>query len=157
MGLKRFLWRYGTNGLGATIDEIKMIVEKKSIIEASKEMNRELIEDDMPIVSDIYKSGHNDGYGEGYFKGKGDGYEAAESEYEKKLLRQADYFLNQKNDFLKCRKEYEKLLDDYEREIVSLQGINARTEKENALLKELIEKKRFNKAGYWIIDFMTGR
>lgn len=101
MGLKRFLWRYGTNGLGATIDEIKMIVEKKSIIEASKEMNRELIEEDMPIVSDIYKSGYSDGYGGGYFKGKGDGYEAAESEYEKKLLRQADYFLNQKNDFLR--------------------------------------------------------
>lgn len=95
----------------------------------------------MPIVSDIYKSGHNDGYGEGYFKGKGDGYEAAESEYEKKLIRQADYFLNQKKDFFKCREEYEKLLDDYEREIVALREKNDRTEKENAFLKELIEKK----------------
>lgn len=64
---------------------------------------------------------HGAGYRDGYTEGEKAGYEVASNEYEKKLLQQADDFLNQQRDFVKEKSAYEELLDAYEKEIDYLQ------------------------------------
>ena len=57
----------------------------------------------------------------GRLDGMKDGYTAASGEYERKLRKQAEEFLNQKKDFIKERDEYEKLLSEYEKYIDELE------------------------------------
>lgn len=54
-------------------------------------------------------------------EGRKDGYVEASREYERKLRKQADEFLNQIKDIERERDEYEKLLDDYEKYIEELE------------------------------------
>lgn len=75
-------------------------------------------------------------------EGKEQGYAEASDEYEKKLLEQADLFLQQKKDFVKERDEYEALLDDYDKIIQKLQRKNEKSQQEIALLNELLLKER---------------
>ena len=58
----------------------------------------------------------------GELKGKKEGYTQASSEYEKKLLKQAEEFLNQKNNLSGNIQEKEKLLDEYEKYISELES-----------------------------------
>ena len=60
----------------------------------------------------------------------------------KKLLEQADLFLNQKKLFKQQRDEYEKLLDEYEAEIERLEQKQKHTEAENTYLNQLLRKER---------------
>lgn len=50
-----------------------------------------------------------------------DGYAEASGEYERKLRRQAEEFINQKKDVERERDEYEKLINDYEAYIAELE------------------------------------
>ena len=58
----------------------------------------------------------------GRLDGMKDGYIEASGEYERKLRKQADDFLNQKKDYIKERDEYEKLLSEYEEYIKDLES-----------------------------------
>jgi hypothetical protein len=75
-------------------------------------------------------------------EGKKEGYEQASDEYEKKLLEQADLFLDQMRDVKLEREAYEKLLTEYEEEIQKLSEKADRTEKENQYLQELLLRER---------------
>lgn len=57
----------------------------------------------------------------GRLEGMKDGYTEASGEYERKLKKQADEFLNQMKDVEKEREEYEKLLNEYEQYIKELE------------------------------------
>lgn len=57
----------------------------------------------------------------GRFEAMKEGYSQASGEYERKLRRQAEEFLNQKKTFQKERDEYEKLLSEYEAYIEELE------------------------------------
>lgn len=57
----------------------------------------------------------------GRYEGMKDGYTEASGEYERKLRKQADEFLNQIKDVKRERDEYEKLLDEYEKYIEELE------------------------------------
>lgn len=132
MGLGRFLWR--TTGLGRTIDTIKNIVDQESIVDGVKKTIYEDICEDNPITSHIYNKGK--------YEGKKEGYVEASDEYEEKLLSQADRFLQQKQLFEFQQIEYEKLLDDFEKEIDFLQTKLNRTNEENQYLQQLLHKER---------------
>jgi len=136
MGLKRFLWR--RTAIGNTIDTIKNIRDEGSIIDGVKQTVKEDFCEDMPITSQVYQSGQYDG--------KITGYEEASSEYEKKLLKQADEFLNQENIYRSQLKGYNQLLDEYDKEIKRLNEKATRSERENAYLQELLSKERKLKA-----------
>lgn len=56
------------------------------------------------------------------------GYNEASGEYERKLKKQADEFLNQLKDVKKEREEYKKLLNEYEQYIMTLEAQNAAME-----------------------------
>lgn len=58
----------------------------------------------------------------GRLEGMKDGYTEASGEYERKLRKQAEEFINQKKDYMKERDEYEKLLSEYERYIKELEN-----------------------------------
>ena len=58
-----------------------------------------------------------------------DGYTEASGEYERKLRKQAEEFLNQKKDAKREKDEYEKLLDDYVAYIKELEEKCAALEK----------------------------
>ena len=64
----------------------------------------------------------------GRLEGMKDGYSEASGEYERKLRKQAEEFLNQKKDIEKDYKEYEKLLDAYEKRIKELEAKCAESE-----------------------------
>lgn len=57
----------------------------------------------------------------GRYDGMKDGYAEASGEYERKLKKQAEEFINQRKDFEKERNEYEKLLSEYEAYIQELE------------------------------------
>lgn len=57
----------------------------------------------------------------GRYEGMKDGYAEASGEYERKLKKQAEEFLNQIKDIERERAEYEKLLNDYENYIAELE------------------------------------
>ena len=56
-----------------------------------------------------------------YKKGERDGYIRCSHEYEEKLRRQADLFLQTANKWKKEKAEYDALLDEYERTIEELE------------------------------------
>ncbi|HBG11064.1 MAG TPA: hypothetical protein DDX68_02530 [Clostridium sp.] len=132
MGFKRWLWR--SNVIGRTIDTLKNIVEEENLIEGVKRTVKEDFCEDNPLTSIIYRSGHLDGKKEGYYE--------ASYEYEKKLLKQADRFLQQTRIYENERAAYETLLDEYEKEITMLTEKVNRTEEENAYLQELLLRDR---------------
>ena len=65
----------------------------------------------------------------GRFDGMKDGYIEASKEYENKLRRQAEEFLNQTRDYQRERDEYEKLIEDYEEYIRQLEREHAASSK----------------------------
>ena len=83
-----------------------------------------------PIANAVYKIGQNDG--------KKEGYTEASNEYEKKLLKQANEFINQQNIYEEQKEEYESLLDEYEKIIEELTNKTDRTEEENKDLQQLV-------------------
>ena len=95
---------------------------------------KENFTEDNPIGKAIYDSGKHDG--------KKEGYQQASDEYEKKLLKQADEFIEQKKIYESERDAYENLLDEYEKAIEELENKVNRTETENALLQELLSRER---------------
>lgn len=64
----------------------------------------------------------------GRYEGMKDGYAEASGEYERKLRKQADEFINQMRDVQKERNEYEKLLSEYETYIKELEAKSAAVE-----------------------------
>lgn len=60
-------------------------------------------------------------YREGYSDGQVNGYQRCSREYEIKLRRQAELFLEEKNKWKVARQEYEALLDEYEVTIEDLE------------------------------------
>ena len=80
--------------------------------------------------------------GDYVLEGKIQGYEDASDVYEKKLIEQADRFLQQKKVFLKEREEYEALLDAYDKKIQKLQEKSEKSQQEITLLNELLIKER---------------
>lgn len=60
-------------------------------------------------------------YREGYSDGQVNGYQRCSREYEIKLRRQAELFLEEKNKWKAVRQEYEALLDEYEATIKDLE------------------------------------
>lgn len=69
----------------------------------------------------VAKVAHSKGYNSGYSDGSTSGYNRASKVYEEKFRKQADKFLSDKNKWFEERREYEKLLDDYECEIQRLE------------------------------------
>ena len=131
MGIGRFLRR--TNSIVRIIDTTKNIIEEGSIKNGLKRTVREDLED-TPIVSNIYNMGK--------YEGKKQGYVDASKEYEKKLLSQAEHFINQKELLINEVSNYEKLLDEYEVEIEKLEGKLNKTESENQYLSKLLNNER---------------
>ncbi|MFE9080920.1 hypothetical protein [Bacillus mobilis] len=92
MGFKRFMKKnlipfYNTRDM---IDK----VQTYGFVDGIKEKMREDFLEDTPISSHIYNAGKHEG--------KKDGYKKASIEYEKKLLAQANAFLNQMPSSTKC-------------------------------------------------------
>ena len=125
MGLMRFVWR--STFLGRTIDTVKNVVDERSVIDGVKRTVKEDVCEDNPIGRAIYNTGSYDG--------KKVGYSQASSEYEKKLLEQADLFLKQQRD-------YQVERDAYEAEIELLEGKVNKSESENEYLQELLLRER---------------
>lgn len=69
----------------------------------------------------VAKTAHSSGYNNGYSDGYKSGYNRASKVYEEKLKKQADEFLSNRNKWFEEKREYEKLLDAYEREIQGLE------------------------------------
>lgn len=80
-----------------------------------------------------------------FFEGKKKGYSEASAVYEKKLLDQADAFLQEKNQFKRTDEAKEKLIDELMSEIERLDAKTQLTEQENAYLKELLLKQHLIK------------
>lgn len=72
-------------------------------------------------VKNFYARWIND-KNKGRLEGMKDGYTEASGEYERKLRKQAEEFLNQMKDVEKEHEEYEKLLNDYEEYIRELEA-----------------------------------
>ena len=132
MGIMRGIWR--STLMGRTIDTVKNMVDEGSIVEGYKRTIKENFTEDNPIGKAIYDSGKHDG--------KKEGYQQASDEYEKKLLKQADEFIEQKKIYESERDAYENLLDEYEKAIEELENKVNRTETENAFLQELLSRER---------------
>lgn len=76
------------------------------------------------------------------YEGKKMGYEEASDEYTIKFLAQAKFFRRQLEEVEMMQQEYEQLLDNYESEIETLIANVNRTEDENEMLHELLNKER---------------
>lgn len=132
MGLKRFVRR--TVPTLNAIDTVKNMVDEGSPIKGLKKTIKENVCEDNPLTSLIYKAGKTDG--------KKEGYAEASDEYEKKLLEQADYFIQQQKVYAKEQEAYDQLMDEYEAAIEELNGKLERTEQENQLLQALLIRER---------------
>ena len=132
MGFKRFLTRNLIPGK-AQWDLIKNIKENGLVNGYKKQFHENLFEDDL-LISPIYKHGKTDGKKEGYIQ--------ASSEYEHKLIEQAELFISQKKNFEKERDEYEQLLDDYDNLIDELENKLERSDNENKFLQILLINER---------------
>lgn len=95
----------------------------------------------LPLSAGIGKSLKNL-YDEGKDEGRHDGYVEASYEYEKKLLKQAEEFLNQKEIIASKRREYDLLLDEYETYINELEKKVEITEQQKDYLNQLLMIKR---------------
>lgn len=119
------------------IDKLRIYFKDNSYKEISviwyaeplKELLEKIIEIDR-LADTSYtnqsKSGHTSGIfsrrnRKSYFEGQISGYNRCSREYEAKLRRQADLFLNTTNKWKQERFEYEQLLDEYEKTIEELE------------------------------------
>ena len=133
MGLERFVKHMLIPG-SITVDMVKNMADEGSIIEGYKKTMRQELTEDNPITSQIYQYGKSDG--------KTVGYAEASDVYEKKLIDQADMFLEQKKIYEDERDKYVELLDEYEQEIESLENKVNKTEAEKEYLSELLLRER---------------
>lgn len=81
-------------------------------------------------------------YDEGKDEGRRDGYVEASYEYEKKLLKQAEEFLKQKEIAKSKRKQYDNLINEYENYIDELENKVQITEEEKEYLNRLLITER---------------
>lgn len=109
-------------------------VQTYGFVDGIKEKMREDFLEDTPISSDIYNAGKHEG--------KKDGYKKASREYEKKLLAQANAFLNQKEIFESQKQEYEQLLHEYENYIEEMDAKEHLTNEEQDNLLQIISMER---------------
>ena len=132
MGFGRFLKKKFIPGydLLNTVEH----VANEGLVDGLKSKVKEDYCEDMPGTSHLYKSGKYDG--------KKEGIEEASSIYEKKLLKQAEEFLEQQKDAQKELTAYRKLLDEYEKEIEKLENKANKTKEENAYLQKLLLTER---------------
>ena len=133
MGIKRWLVNT-TIPCARSVNTIKNIVEERSVVEGVKKSIKQEFCEDNPVTTPIYNVGKYDGKIEGYVE--------ASDEYEKKLLEQADLFLQQKKDYEKEREEYELLLDAYDKKICELQNASEDTQDRTHILQQLLLKER---------------
>ncbi len=131
MGLKRWLYRKVLGGW--TSDAIQNVFEERNLKQGILRTVKEDIAEDNPVTSAIYKMGKYDG--------TIDGYNDASKEYEIKLLKQADEFLNKEKDYLIERDNYESLLDECAAEIERLTNLAEKSEEDKAILGNLITKE----------------
>lgn len=136
MGVKRFLGKTLIRTICPIYDyvDISKKVYQHGIKDGFKMKIREELLEDNPISSQIYKVGKYDGKQEGYVE--------ASYEYEKKLLKQAEEFLNQKELAASKRREYQLLLDEYETYINKLEKKVEITEQEKDYLNQLLMAER---------------
>lgn len=132
MGLKRWV-KHVVFPHTLLTDMGKNILDEGIVDGYKKTLKQEYCEDN-PVTAPIYKAGKVDG--------KVEGYAEASDVYEKKLLEQADLFLQQKKDFEKEREEYEALLDAYDKKINELQNNAEKNQTEKDLLQQLLLKER---------------
>jgi len=109
-------------------------VQTYGFVDGIKEKMREDFLEDTPISSHIYNAGKHEG--------KKDGYKKASREYEKKLLAQANAFLNQKEIFESQKQEYEQLLHEYENYIEEMNAKEHLTNEEQDNLLQIISMER---------------
>ena len=93
-------------------------------------------------LMDVVRPLYNSAYKDGEFEGKKQGYEMASSEYEEKLLRQADRFLEEKKVLKNELESFLELLDEYDSTINELNKKIDRTETENEYLHQLLMRER---------------
>lgn len=110
MGLKRFLWK--STGVGWVAEVYKNSKEKHSILKGVGQTIKEDVMEDTPSPISIgYHLGHKDGE----ISGEKTGYTKAGFEYEKKLIEQANFFINQKKLLEKERENVLMLLEEYDK------------------------------------------
>ncbi len=136
MGIGRFLARTLIPGY-SVVKTIKSIAEN-GLVDGILIEGVEYFCEDNPVTSIPYKIGNDDGK----IEGKKEGYVQASNEYEKKLLKQAENFLKQKDTLVNSIEEREKLLDEYESYIKKQESqISELTEEQLQLLKEISNMK----------------
>lgn len=133
MGLKRYLKHLVIPGT-YVVDMTKNIIDEGGIVDGIKKTIKDEYTEDNPLTSAIYNSGKYDG--------KKEGYTEASAEYEKKLLKQADIFLQQTKIYEEERDAYEELLNEYEAEIEKISEKVNRTEAENEYVQQLLLRER---------------
>ena len=132
MGIKRLLKRTLSPSVMIR-DTLSHIRRTGSVSSGLNSIVRETVCEDHPIGKAIFEAGKHEG--------KKVGYSQASSEYEKKLLEQADSFIKQKKVYESELDRYEKLLDEYEAEIDKLESKVNKTEEEKKYLQQLILKE----------------
>lgn len=132
MGFFRYLKKQFIPGYDL-INTVEHIADK-GVVDGIKSKIKEDVCEDMPVTSHIYKKGQ--------FDGKKIGVKEASAKYEKKLLKQAELFLKEKEIAEKEIKAYRTLLDEYEKEIERLENKEKRTKKENEYLLQLLSVER---------------
>ena len=108
MKVKRLLKKVLIPGYNA-YDLVTKVNEDGVVGGVKKKLKEDFIED-MPVVGNLYDMAKE----EGRVAGKVEGYVEASNEYEKKLLKQAEAFLKQKNKLTENIQQREVLIDEYE-------------------------------------------
>lgn len=132
MGVKR--WLSHMNRYTAARDLVVNMVNEGGVVKGVKKSIKQEFCEDNPLTTAIYKAGKSDG--------KVEGYAEASDEYEDKLIKQGDLFLQEKKDLMKERDEFIELLDEYDKKIQELQEKNDKSEAEIRLLQMLLLKER---------------
>lgn len=118
-------------------------IKDHGIVEGYKKTLKDVYVENMPGVGHVYGLGKD----EGKHEGMKEGYVRASSEYEKKLLKQAEEFLNQKNGLADNIKQRDELLDEYEKCISEMEAkYNSLTNEQHEILDEMkILKEKLGK------------
>ncbi|MBK5274152.1 MAG: hypothetical protein JJE30_03770 [Desulfuromonadales bacterium] len=118
-------------------------IKEHGLIEGYKKTLKDVYVENMPVVGHVYDLGKD----EGKHEGMKEGYVRASSEYKKKLLKQAEEFLNQKNGSADSIKQLNKLLDEYEKCIGEMEAkYNSLTNEQHTILEEMkILKEKLKK------------
>lgn len=109
-------------------------INNHGIVEGYTKTLKDVYVENMPGVGHVYDLGKH----EGKHEGMKEGYIRASSEYEKKLLKQAEEFLNQKRGLADNIQERDELLDKYEKCIGDMEAeFNSLTSEQRTLLDEM--------------------